>query len=200
MTEVDQACKEIVEELESQGILDETLVIVTTDNGMFHGAHGLAGKWYPCQESIRVPLIVKDLRMPPDMIGTLNDALTLNVDLAPTIMEAANMPTSQCAHMQGRPMSDLYLKESAQLSNDMEPWRTEFYYEFPLDKGLSMPISSAVGRHDMKCIFLPQFNYSEMFNLTDDPFELHDVLNDAQHTIVLEELQDHHKQLQMEVT
>ena len=53
MTEVDQACREIVEFLEEEKILDDTLVIFTTDNGLFHGAHGLAGKWYPYQESIR---------------------------------------------------------------------------------------------------------------------------------------------------
>ena len=53
MTEVDQACREIVEFLEEEKVLDDTLVIFTTDNGLFHGAHGLAGKWYPYQESIR---------------------------------------------------------------------------------------------------------------------------------------------------
>lgn len=41
ITEVDKACKEIVQELENQGILNETLIIFTTDNGLFHAEHGL---------------------------------------------------------------------------------------------------------------------------------------------------------------
>jgi len=49
VSEVDQACERIVEELKNQGILNETMVIFTTDNGYFHSEHGLAGKWYPYQ-------------------------------------------------------------------------------------------------------------------------------------------------------
>jgi arylsulfatase len=41
ITEVDTACREIVEALERQGILNETLIIFTTDNGLFHAEHGL---------------------------------------------------------------------------------------------------------------------------------------------------------------
>jgi len=44
---VDAACKAVWDELEKQGILNETLFIFTTDNGFYHGEHGLAGKWYP---------------------------------------------------------------------------------------------------------------------------------------------------------
>jgi hypothetical protein len=71
-----------------QGLLGNTLVIFTTDNGYLHGEHGLADKWYPFEESIRTPLIVADPRMPAAVRGTTNDALTLNVDLAPTILAA----------------------------------------------------------------------------------------------------------------
>ncbi|MFM7242599.1 MAG: sulfatase-like hydrolase/transferase, partial [Planctomycetaceae bacterium] len=83
-TEVDAACGAVVDELDRQGLLGTTLVIFTTDNGYLHGEHGLADKWYPFEESIRVPLIVVDPRMPADERGTVDDALALNVDLAPT--------------------------------------------------------------------------------------------------------------------
>ena len=65
-TEVDAACGRVLAELKKQGVLDQTLVIFTTDNGYFHGEHGLADKWYPYEESIRVPLIVRDPRLPAD--------------------------------------------------------------------------------------------------------------------------------------
>ena len=107
-TEVDSTCGRIMAELEQQGVLDDTLVIFTTDNGYYHGEHGLADKWYPHQESVRVPLIVRDPRMPAAVRGTTDDNLTLNVDLAPTILSALGMPTPDT--MQGSDLSPLYLK------------------------------------------------------------------------------------------
>jgi arylsulfatase A-like enzyme len=123
-TEVDATCGRVLDELRTQGVLDRTLVIFTTDNGYFHGEHGLADKWYPYEESIRVPLIVWDPRMPAAKRGTTDDARTLNVDLAPTILAAAHIAAP--AAMQGRDLAPLYL--------DPHPpaWRSEFLYEHPM--------------------------------------------------------------------
>ncbi|MDA7675264.1 sulfatase-like hydrolase/transferase, partial [Akkermansiaceae bacterium] len=81
-TEVDATCGRIINELKKQGLLENTLVIFTTDNGYYHAEHGLADKWYPHQESIRVPLIIRDPRMAQEKKGTTNDDFTLSVDLA----------------------------------------------------------------------------------------------------------------------
>jgi arylsulfatase len=88
-TEVDTACGKIIDELERQNLLPHTMVIFTTDNGNYHSEHGLADKWFPHDESIRVPLIVWDPRMPASQAGTTNDEFTLNVDLAPTILSVS---------------------------------------------------------------------------------------------------------------
>jgi arylsulfatase A-like enzyme len=48
-TEVDTASGQIIEELKKQGVLDNTVIIFTTDNGNYHAEHGLADKWYPHQ-------------------------------------------------------------------------------------------------------------------------------------------------------
>jgi len=144
ITQVDQACKEIVDEVKKQGLLDETMIIFTTDNGMFNGAHGLAGKWYPYQESIRVPLIIHDPRMPESKRGTLNDDFTLNVDLAETILGAAGLRPHP--DMQGRDIADLYL-EDRKAARKENPWREEFFYDFDVDKdGLFLPIMHWSGR------------------------------------------------------
>ena len=203
VTEVDAACRDIVQELKHQNILDETMIIFTTDNGMFLGEHGLAGKWYPYQESIRVPLIVRDPRMPLEKQGTLDDSLTLNIDLLSTILGAAGLETPSTA--QGRDIADLYLppvrsKMSPTIGTSIEEdnhqqqlWRTEFFYEFPLDMGKTMPMSTAVVRKDMKYIQWPQFrNYTQLFNLTEDPLELTDVWGDPRYTTVLNELRNRH--------
>ena len=93
-------------------------------DGNFHSEHGLADKWYPHEESIRVPLIIHDPRMAESVKGTTNDEFTLNIDLAPTILRAAGIPVPD--KMQGRDMSELYL------SPDGTDWRKEFFYEHPI--------------------------------------------------------------------
>jgi arylsulfatase len=96
-TEVDTACGNIIAELERQGIRDNTMIIFTTDNGNFHSEHGMSEKWFPHEESIRVPLIVWDPRMDRGKAGMVNDDFTLNVDLAPTILSV-----SYAIHTQNR--------------------------------------------------------------------------------------------------
>jgi arylsulfatase len=67
----------------------------------------LIWKRYPWEESIRVPLVIQDPRMPPNQRGRFNDEFTLSVDLAPTLLSAANIPVPP--HMQGRDIAELYL-------------------------------------------------------------------------------------------
>jgi arylsulfatase A-like enzyme len=106
-TEVDFAIGEIINELKVQGVYNNTMLIFTTDNGDLHGEHGLVEKWYPFEESIKVPLIIVDPRMSPEKKGTINKEFTLNIDLAPTILSAAGIEASD--FMQGRDISELYL-------------------------------------------------------------------------------------------
>ena len=168
-TEVDAACGRVLAELERQGLRDETLVIFTTDNGYFHAEHGLADKWYPHQESIRVPLIVSDPRMAPALAGTTNDEFTLNVDLAPTILAATGLAAP--ATMQGRDITPLYL--AAQKPD----WRTEFFYEHAIIKNSDfIPASEALVRKDTKFLLWPDFAFEELFDLRDDPTETKNVV------------------------
>lgn len=107
-SEVDAVVGTVVDELKAQGVYDKTLLLFTTDNGNLHGEHGLAEKWYPWEESIRVPLVIQDPRMPVSMQGTFNEEFTLSVDLAPTVLSAAQIPVP--AFMQGCDIAPLYLR------------------------------------------------------------------------------------------
>ncbi len=168
-TEVDSACGKVIAELDRKGILEQTLIIFTTDNGYFHAEHGLADKWYPYEESIRVPLIIRDPRLVAGQRGQVNEALTLNVDLAPTILTAASMPIPK--GMQGRDLSELYLAPRANHS-----WRTDFFYEHATIKNTSfIPSSEALVSRDWKYIYWPDFEYEQLFHLSDDPMEENDL-------------------------
>lgn len=168
-SEVDATCGRVLEELRKQGLAENTLVVFTADNGYFHGEHGLADKWYPHEESIRVPLIVRDPRA-AGKSGT-SDEFALNVDLAPTILGAAGVAAP--ARMQGRDLSPLYL------AKEKPEWRSEFFYEHAIVKNKSfIPASEALVRKDWKLMYWPDFGRYQLFDLKADPFEENDRIGD----------------------
>ena len=85
---VDEGVKKLVDALRARGELSNTLIIYTSDNGFFHGEHRVfQGKQRIYEESIRVPL---QMRGPGIAPGTRVGELSINADLAPTIVAAAN--------------------------------------------------------------------------------------------------------------
>jgi arylsulfatase A-like enzyme len=188
-TEVDAACGRILEELKKQGVLDQTLIIFTTDNGYFHGERQLADKWYPYEESIRVPLIVRDPRIPAAQKGTTNDGFVLNVDLAPTILKAAHIAPPP--RMQGRDFSVLYQNDRVD-----PPWRDAFFYEHAIiTRKERIPASQALVRKDFKYIYWPDFAYEELFDLKTDPHEQKNLIADPAMAHRLAELKKQFEQL-----
>jgi len=190
-TEVDQAVGAIIDEIKRLGVYNDTVLIFTTDNGNLHGEHGLAEKWYPFEESMRVPLVIQDPRMPEDRRGTMSDAWTLNVDLAPTILGVAGIPPSN--FMQGRDISELYRNKNAdqvplsvdQMKENVQ-WRKDWFYEFNLgkdDDGKDHPwknyidSSFALVNDEWKYVHWPQHNYEQLFHRSVDPFDEWDLLN-----------------------
>eukprot|EP00978_Attheya_sp_CCMP212_P041710 scaffold242606_cov61-Attheya_sp.AAC.4 len=190
ITEVDAACKNIFNELKKQNILNETMVIFTSDNGFLHGEHGLGGKWFPFEESIRVPLIVWDPRMPVSKRGKTDDSFTLNVDLATTILAVAQVEVPRGV-MQGRDFSDLYLKKNAH-----QTWRKEFFYEHPDHGGKkTIPMSSALVRKDYKYILYDDYGVESLYHLEKDPMELNDVVDNPMHQAKLAEMRIRYQEL-----
>jgi arylsulfatase len=164
VTGVDAACGRLLDELKAQGLLENTLVVFTTDNGYFHGEHGLADKWYPHEESIRVPLIVRDPRLPETRRGAVNGELVHNVDLAPTILAAAGRPLP--AGMQGRDFAPLYL------AAETPAWREDFFYEHAVIRDRDfIPASEALVTREWKYLLWPDSGTEELFHLTRDPGE-----------------------------
>jgi arylsulfatase A-like enzyme len=180
-SEVDTTCGRVLEALNAAGVADDTLVIFTGDNGYFHAEHGLADKWYPYQESIRVPLIIRDPRMAASKRGRTDDAFALNVDLAPTILAAAGVPPPP--RMQGRDLSPLYLAPRR------PDWRTEYFYEHATIGSITrIPSSEALVRDDWKYIYWPDFKTEQLFDLRRDPREEHDLIHDASQKTRLDEM------------
>lgn len=190
-TEVDEAVGAIIEKIKSLGEYDNTVLIFTTDNGNLHGEHGLAEKWYPFEESMRVPLVIQDPRMPQERRGSRSDAWTLNVDLTTTILGVANIPPSD--FMQGRDISDLYLNENTDQESlsvdemkEAVKWRKDWFYEFNLGQkndGSDHPWYSyidaafALVNDEWKYVYWPQHNYEQLFHRSVDPYDEWDLLD-----------------------
>lgn len=89
---IDVALGMIRDELDAQGIADNTVIIYTSDNGYICGAHGYGSKVLPMEESSRVPLIIYDPRSQTAGKQQRCSALTGNIDFAPTMLELAGLP------------------------------------------------------------------------------------------------------------
>ena len=84
ITGVDRQVGHLLKKLEEMGQLDNTVILFTGDNGFYLGEHGLAGKWFMHEESIRTPLLVYDPSLSKEKRGKKLDPMTLNIDISPT--------------------------------------------------------------------------------------------------------------------
>ena len=174
ITELDATIDRVVDELQTQGVYESTLIVFIGDNGYFQADRGLADKWYPSEESVRVPLVVRDPRLPSARRGATRSEVTLNLDVAPTLVAAAGLPVPSV--MQGRDLSPLFL-------NTKTPdWRDEFFYEHPTVTNKDrIPSSQAVIQKRWKYIEWPEFDYRQLFNLRNDPGEIRNLAGELAH-------------------
>jgi len=107
----------------SDSVTNNTVIILGSDNGYFHGERHQIGKWYIQEESIRVPLVIYDPRLPATLRGQRVSQMTLNLDIPATILDYAGV--SQPAVMQGRSLRPIV--EGAPPAD----WRTVFLHDHP---------------------------------------------------------------------
>lgn len=164
ITGVDMAIGQITEALQKQGLAGNTVIILMGDNGFFLGEHGLAGKWYGYEESIRVPLIIHDPRLTEDQKGQVIEKMALNIDLAPTILSLAGVQAT--GRMQGKDLTPLMKGKDAQ-------WRQDFFYEHLLDYQ-TIPKSEGIVNLDLKLLqYIEQDPvFEQFFDLQKDPYEV----------------------------
>ena len=93
MLAVGEMVADLIQTLESDGTLDSTYIVFTSDNGYQLGEHRLPdGKGVAYDESHRMPFIV---RGPDIAAGAVEDRLALNIDLGPNLCRASRGVTSR---------------------------------------------------------------------------------------------------------
>jgi N-acetylglucosamine-6-sulfatase len=170
---VDESMGRIVAALDAKGILDETFIIFTSDNGFFYGEHALSvERRMPYEESIRTPFII---RYPPVAKGGSEiDELVVSVDIAPTVLHVAGAPIGD--HIQGRSLVPL-------LRGTAEDWRRsafiEFYtYENPFPWLLDMDYRAIRTQRHKYIHWVQHPNENELYDLEQDPYEMQNLIDD----------------------
>ncbi len=188
ITEVDQAVGDIIATLKRQGVYENTLVVFIGDNGYFHADRGLADKWYPYEQALRVPLIIHDPRLDSSERGVICDQMALNIDIAPTIIAATGLPVPD--RIQGANLAPLYLSKTTPV------WRNEFLYEHPtITSRERIPSSVGVIRRDYKYIQWPEWDYDQLFDLKEDPDESINLVENRDYRQIVTGMRDQLEQL-----
>ncbi len=187
---MDRSIGVILDALRTEGCADNTVVVFAGDNGYFLGEHGLADKWYAYEESLRVPLIVHDPRLPSERRGRRCDDWVLNVDLAPTFCALAGLTPP--AAMQGRDFSPLLR------SRTPADWRQDFLYQFKWSSEI-IPASEGVCSKDWKYIHWLESGVEELFDLHRDPVEAHNLAGESSFARQLARLRGRCAELKKEI-
>jgi arylsulfatase A-like enzyme len=163
---VDDNIGKLLNFLDSEGLTQNTMVIYTSDQGFFLGEHGLYDKRFMYEESLRMPFLV---RWPAVIApGSSSDEIGLNVDFAETFLDAAGLPVP--ADMQGHSL--LPLMEGKRPGD----WRTSMYYRYYHDPGdHNTRAHYGVRTRTHKLIYFWKKDQWELYNLVDDPMEMHNL-------------------------
>ena len=160
---VDDSVGEMRAYLKEKGILDDTLVIYTSDQGFFLGDHGLYDKRFMMEEVIKMPMIVSCPRLIKP--GSVNGDMVTNIDFAPTFLDIANAPKPK--QMQGE--SFLPNLEGKTPSN----WRKDCYFRYYVEGGEHATSAwYGIRTETDKLMYYYKRDEWEYFDLVRDPEEL----------------------------
>ena len=152
--------------LKENALQRNTIVVYTSDQGVFLGDHGLYDKRFMYEESLRIPLLVRwPAAIKP---GSKAEGLVLNLDFAPTFLEASGVKVPP--DMQGRSL--MKILRGAQPPH----WRQAIYYRYYHDPGdHNTAAHYGVRTTTHKLIHFWKKDEWELFDLTRDPQELHNL-------------------------
>jgi arylsulfatase A-like enzyme len=163
---VDDSVGRVLAYLDKSGLGRNTIVVYTSDQGFFLGDHGLFDKRFMYEESIRMPFLV---RWPAGIkAGTRIDAMALNVDFASTFLDVAGLPVPP--EMQGRSLVPMLRGRTP------ADWRTAMYYRYYHDPGdHNTRAHYGIRTRSHKLIYFWKKDQWELFDLVNDPYELHNL-------------------------
>uniref|UniRef100_UPI0035629312 sulfatase-like hydrolase/transferase n=1 Tax=Aquicoccus sp. TaxID=2055851 RepID=UPI0035629312 len=175
--------------MEETGRMDDTLIVLTSDHGDFLGDHWMGEKTFFHDASTRIPLIIYDPSSEADATrGTVCDALVESIDLAPTFVELAGASVPDHV-LEGESLVPL-LHGKAQETQRQYVICEYDYSGAPVAALLNADIDDAqlfmVADKRWKLIHAEGGHRPILFDLLNDPDELVDLGESAEHAEVIE--------------
>ncbi|MDR2441405.1 MAG: sulfatase-like hydrolase/transferase [Planctomycetaceae bacterium] len=197
-----KACDEnlgrLMDALDRLGYAENTIVVYCSDNGYYTGEHGLGDKRSAYEESLRIPFIVRFPKLVGKGKGIVVDEPILNIDLAPTLLDFANVPIPK--EIQGRSLRPLLEGKKP------ADWRKAWFYEYFAEKQRNSKVVdvTAVRTIDAKLIRYAlqkgiQEDWSELFDLKNDPYETKNLYNNPDYTELRKNMETEYNRLKNEV-
>jgi N-acetylglucosamine-6-sulfatase len=169
---VDESIGRVMAFLRDRKLLDSTLVIYMGDNGFAFGEHGLIDKRTAYEESMRVPMLMQC----PDLFkgGSKVSQLVANIDIAPTILEAAGLKAP--ADLDGQ--SFLPVAQGTPAT-----WRQTLLYEYYWERNFPQtPTVHALRGNRYKYIhYHGIWDIDELYDLETDPLESRNLIHSPEH-------------------
>ena len=175
----DEDIGQVMRVLESQGILDDTAIVWSSDHGFFLGEHRFYDKRLMYEPSIRIPLMIRYPRRIP--AGTSSGRMVLNLDLAPTLLDLIGRKPP--AHYQGKSLMTLLARADV-------AWRTDWlyeYYEYPGNQQVRPCRGVRTERYKYIHYFTEPQEF-ELYDLKQDPEERHNLYGDLAHAELTRQL------------
>ncbi|HTE28341.1 sulfatase family protein [Flavitalea sp.] len=170
---MDRNIQRTLDYLDKNDLSSNTIVIYISDQGFYLGEHGWFDKRFMYEESFRTPMV---MRYPGKIkAGTSNTDLVMNLDIGPTILEAAGVKVP--ADMQGR--SFLPLVSGNKIENKSAKklkWRDAIYYHYYEHGEHAVSPHFGVSTKRYKLIrFYQDVNSWELYDLEKDPNEMNNI-------------------------
>jgi arylsulfatase A-like enzyme len=171
ITHTDAQIGRILDVLEKSGKRDNTIIVLSSDNGLAIGSHGLMGKQNIYEHSVRVPLIIAGPGIPQ---GKVSDALCYIYDLYPTLCERAGLKTPATVQYQSL---NSVIQDPGTVLRDHLSFGFMSWQRGVRDKQYKL-IEYCVGNE----------RHTQLFDLLKDPAEIHNLASDAAHAETLARL------------
>lgn len=185
---VDDNIGRLLDYLDKKGLTENTMIVLTSDQGFYLGEHNFFDKRFIYEESLRMPFII---RYPQRVqAGTENKDVIANIDFAPTFLEVAGIKTDH--NMQGRSF--------ASMLDGVTPddWRQSMYYhyyEFPFWHHVQPHYGIRTEKYTL-AHFYYNIDKWELFDLEKDPSQMNNVIDDPAYKEVVMDLKNQLKSLQ----
>lgn len=163
----------------SDSLAANTIIVLSSDHGFFLGERQQAGKWYIQEESIRIPMVIVDPRLPSSQKGKRVPQMVLNIDIPATILDYAGVAIP--AVMQGRSVKPIVD------GNTVPEWRTAFFHHHP-------HLGNVFGNEGVRTgsfsytRYPSNGNLKQLYDITVDPYQRTNLANHPRYAVKLTEL------------